>query len=259
MPESPPPIHNPGLPPRRSDLDQAAALNKSYLAPAAVVFFLYTLGYIPGLVFNLLFLSEARQTKRMTGRTPSGYEVLWGLLILGLLWFFSAFAIVMLVFGIGTTAFLGLLGLSLAAPAATNATVRGSQSPQVIVLKAKPSPAPAPAATPVPIPTERPTVTPPQPAYRGKSYLTGSTISVSNFGPDISPRESIKLDAPVGLYVIRETYGGPRRSLHLECLVSRWEGDSWIGWVTPSELAVSGAVEMSREDMTKQLPLLKAE
>lgn len=55
--------------------------NQSFTGKAVAAFLLYWLGYIPGLIFNIMFLMEARRVETETGRTPSGYGCLWATLI----------------------------------------------------------------------------------------------------------------------------------------------------------------------------------
>ena len=55
--------------------------NQSFTTKAVIAFLLYWLGYIPGLIFNIMFLVEAHRIQGETGRTPSGYGCLWATLI----------------------------------------------------------------------------------------------------------------------------------------------------------------------------------
>ncbi len=121
MPNFPPPIRDVPPPTAQSEVERAIATHKSYVAPAAMVLFLYTLGYIPGLAFNIIFLSEAREVKRLSGRTPFGIELLYGLLIFGLLWFAGVLGIAMIVFGVGKSTMFALANWD--PPRPTNARV----------------------------------------------------------------------------------------------------------------------------------------
>lgn len=67
------------------DLDRAIARQKSYIGPAVLTFFVYWLFYLPGLIVNLLYLSDANRTARIAEEQPSGYGCLVVLLILGLI------------------------------------------------------------------------------------------------------------------------------------------------------------------------------
>lgn len=73
--------------------------NQSFTGKAVVAFLLYWLGYIPGLIFNIMFLNEARRVQNETGRTPSGYGCLWATLIGSILpaLLFIAFCVVPLI------------------------------------------------------------------------------------------------------------------------------------------------------------------
>jgi uncharacterized membrane protein YqaE (UPF0057 family) len=55
--------------------------NQSFTNKAVIAFLLYWLGYVPGLIFNIMYLVEARRVESETGRTPSGYGCLWATLI----------------------------------------------------------------------------------------------------------------------------------------------------------------------------------
>jgi hypothetical protein len=55
--------------------------NQSFTGKAVVAYLLYFLGYVPGLIFNIMFLNEANRVQKETGRTPSGVGCLWATLI----------------------------------------------------------------------------------------------------------------------------------------------------------------------------------
>jgi hypothetical protein len=55
--------------------------NLSFTGRAVIAFLLYFLGYIPGLIFNIMFLHEATNVQKETGRTPEGMGCLWATLI----------------------------------------------------------------------------------------------------------------------------------------------------------------------------------
>ena len=59
--------------------------NQSFTGKAVVAFLLYWVGYLPGLIFNIMFINEAGHVKDETGRTPDGYGCLWATLIGSLL------------------------------------------------------------------------------------------------------------------------------------------------------------------------------
>jgi hypothetical protein len=67
---------------------QPPVIQQFYLTPppdytgfAFAILILYFLGYLPGLVVNIVKLFQARETKRQYGYTPSGYGCLITLLI----------------------------------------------------------------------------------------------------------------------------------------------------------------------------------
>lgn len=64
-----------------TELAVALASQKSYVGAACLTWLLYFLLYIPGLVMNIVYLNEARRTKRMTGQSPSGMGCLVSLLV----------------------------------------------------------------------------------------------------------------------------------------------------------------------------------
>ena len=71
--------------PRISDTDRAIARSKGYVGAAIIVFILYWFFYLPGLIFNLMYLSEADRTATMAGKKPSGYGCLLVMFIVGAL------------------------------------------------------------------------------------------------------------------------------------------------------------------------------
>jgi hypothetical protein len=116
------------------ELRRAIALERSYLGPAAIVFLLYWLWWIPGFIFNILWRLEAEETRRLTGTAPSGIGCLTIMFIVGLL----------------PLAFYGLLTLTLLGATVAGAALLGgaaSNNPR--------SPVPAPfgmvSVTPRPI------------------------------------------------------------------------------------------------------------
>jgi hypothetical protein len=67
---------------------QAPIMQQFYLTPppdytgfAFAILIFYFLGYLPGLVLNIVKLFQARETKRQYGYVPSGYGCLFALLI----------------------------------------------------------------------------------------------------------------------------------------------------------------------------------
>lgn len=80
------PIAEPGL---GTELAVALASQRSFVGPAFMTFFLYWLMWIPGLVMNCVYLSEAGRIRKMTGQSPSGMGclqfLLWVYVILPLI------------------------------------------------------------------------------------------------------------------------------------------------------------------------------
>lgn len=75
------------------ELERLNALNKSYTGPAVLVFALYWLFYVPGLVANILFYREAKRTEYIAGKRLPGTGFL-----LAMLWMnVFAFALIALV------------------------------------------------------------------------------------------------------------------------------------------------------------------
>jgi hypothetical protein len=62
----------------------AAAQMKDFTTPAVVTFFLYLLFFIPGLIVNIMYLSEAGRIKKITGRQPTGMGCLQVMLVVNL-------------------------------------------------------------------------------------------------------------------------------------------------------------------------------
>lgn len=71
--------------PARGDLERALARSKSYIAPAVLVGYLYTLGYVPGLIVNILYMNEAKHMEQVAGEKLPGTGCLATLMWAGLL------------------------------------------------------------------------------------------------------------------------------------------------------------------------------
>lgn len=70
-----------GEPGLGSELAVALAAQKSYGGKAFFTWFLYWVGWLPGVVMNFVYLSDAKGVARLTGRNPNGMGCLWFLLI----------------------------------------------------------------------------------------------------------------------------------------------------------------------------------
>jgi hypothetical protein len=63
------------------DMMRVAARLKSYTGSAVLVFFLYLLFYIPGLIVNVMYYREAKRMQRMAGQGLPGVGCLLAELI----------------------------------------------------------------------------------------------------------------------------------------------------------------------------------
>lgn len=123
-------------------MQRALAAQKSYVGSAVVVFVLYWVCYLPGLIFNIMWLQEAAKTRRITGTAPGGMGCLQVMLLVGLLPF--------LVFG-GMCGGLGSIDSPpprrSSDPPQTSgapATSPAEQQPAVSTVTEEPAPRPAP-------------------------------------------------------------------------------------------------------------------
>ncbi len=66
----------------QNEIERGIARSKSYVGSAVVVFFLYLLFYIPGLVVNILYLRDAYQTHQVGGQMTPGTGCLIALLVI---------------------------------------------------------------------------------------------------------------------------------------------------------------------------------
>jgi hypothetical protein len=70
---------------QREEFEKAVAAQRSFISASILIFFLYWLFYIPGLVSNILYFREARNKAKFAGKKPSGYNILiflfmWGVI-----------------------------------------------------------------------------------------------------------------------------------------------------------------------------------
>jgi hypothetical protein len=84
---------------RPDDLERALARSKSYIAPAVLVGYLYTLFYLPGLIVNILYLNEAKHMEQVAGEKLPGTGCLATLMWAGLLVAAGVILLVWTVFG----------------------------------------------------------------------------------------------------------------------------------------------------------------
>lgn len=55
--------------------------SSSFTNKAVIAFLLYFLGWVPGLIFNIMYLNEANNVRKELGRDPEGIGCLWATLI----------------------------------------------------------------------------------------------------------------------------------------------------------------------------------
>jgi hypothetical protein len=59
--------------------------NQSFTGKAVIALLLYFLFYIPGLIVNIMFISQANRVRKETGQTPSGIGCLWATLVVSII------------------------------------------------------------------------------------------------------------------------------------------------------------------------------
>jgi hypothetical protein len=64
---------------------KAIAQNKSYVSSAVITFVTYWFLWLPGLIFNIMYLQDARKSERIAGQSLPGTGCLWILLIINVL------------------------------------------------------------------------------------------------------------------------------------------------------------------------------
>lgn len=67
------------------EMNRLLASQKSFVGAAVVVFFLYWLFYLPGLIFNYIWIKDAEKVKKAAGTSPSGLGCLYVMFIIGLI------------------------------------------------------------------------------------------------------------------------------------------------------------------------------
>lgn len=89
----------PAATPAEGDLERALARTKSYIAPAVLVCYLYALGYVPGLIVNIMYMNEARHMEQIAGERLPGAGCLATLMWAGLLVAAGVILLIWTVFG----------------------------------------------------------------------------------------------------------------------------------------------------------------
>lgn len=72
-----------GRRPQYSEVEVAMARQRSFVGAAVAVFILYWFCYLPGLLFNIMWLSEAGKVRRIIGAPPAGTGCLQSMLLIG--------------------------------------------------------------------------------------------------------------------------------------------------------------------------------
>jgi len=67
------------------DMERALAGSKSYVSAAVITFVAYIFFWLPGLIFNIMYINDARRTQEIAGHSLPGVGCLWALLIINLL------------------------------------------------------------------------------------------------------------------------------------------------------------------------------
>jgi hypothetical protein len=83
---SPPPTQTPWSPPATPATDYDAlrrisAEQKSFTTPAIITLVLYIVLWVPGLIANIVYLNEASNIQRISGRAPEGKGCLIAMLV----------------------------------------------------------------------------------------------------------------------------------------------------------------------------------
>lgn len=68
-----------------AQMQRAMASSKSYVGAAIITFIASGFFWIPGLIFNLMYLNEAKKMQKVAGHSLPGVGCLWIMLVLNLL------------------------------------------------------------------------------------------------------------------------------------------------------------------------------
>jgi len=90
-----------------SDAEQVFARMKSYTGSAVLVFFLYYLFWLPGLIVNFIFYNEAKRMERTAGQSLPGVGCLTAMLWFNVVVVVVGILLVCVIFGIGGLSSLG--------------------------------------------------------------------------------------------------------------------------------------------------------
>lgn len=68
-----------------NDMQKAMATTKSYVGAAIVTFVAYLFFWIPGIIFNIMYINDAKRMQKIAGRSLPGTGCLWILLFINLI------------------------------------------------------------------------------------------------------------------------------------------------------------------------------
>jgi len=72
--------------PNASEMERAMARSKSYVSSAIITLIAYAVFWLPGVIFNIMYLNEARRNQKIAGQSLPGVGCLWILLIINVVW-----------------------------------------------------------------------------------------------------------------------------------------------------------------------------
>ena len=76
------------------DMHRAIASNKSYVTAAIITFVAYIFFWLPGVIFNVMYINDARRSQQAAGHSLPGVGCLYFLLVVNLLWIFLVCSLV---------------------------------------------------------------------------------------------------------------------------------------------------------------------
>lgn len=83
--------------------ESLSARQKSYVGPAIITWIAYGFFWLPGIIFNLMYLSEANKMQKKAGESLPGVWCLWVLLISNVLWVACGFLVVLMLLAGGSS------------------------------------------------------------------------------------------------------------------------------------------------------------
>ncbi len=76
------------------DMQRAVASNKSYVGAAIITFVAYCFFWLPGIIFNVMYINDARRSQQVAGHNLPGVGCLYLLLIVNLAWIVIACSLI---------------------------------------------------------------------------------------------------------------------------------------------------------------------